>query len=66
MNYMLNPFQTTFSSFFLYYPAHIVFSKKINASEQESTADLTPLYFLFKELGSSCASTGERSRESQY
>ncbi len=38
INYMLNPFQTTFSSFFLYYPAHIIFSKKINDSEQESTA----------------------------
>ena len=39
INYMLNPFQTTFSSFFPYYPAHIVFSKKINTSEQKSTID---------------------------
>ena len=28
INYILNPFQTTFSSFFLYYPAHIVCFKK--------------------------------------
>ena len=36
---MLNPFQTTFSPFFLYYSAYIFFSKKINASGQEKPED---------------------------